>query len=108
MKTVRGRRQFLKNMATLGAGIYVMPFSSAAQNKRPLTVLLSHKLRNPGFLKGVAHSSSIAVTPVSVFQPQHWEHFIQKLRGQRLIGLMDNASYVVFEAVLAGRGARFW
>ena len=107
MKTVPGRRQFLKNMAALGAGIYVMRYASAAQNKRPLTVLLSHKVRNPGFLKGVAHSSSIAVTPVSVFQPQRWEHFIHKHRGQRVIGLMDNASYVVFEAVLADQGARF-
>ncbi len=84
-----------------------MPFASAAQNKRPLTVLFSHKVRNPGFLKGVAHSSSIAVTPVSVFKPQHWEHFIQKHSGQHLIGLMDNASYAVFEAVLADQGARF-
>jgi len=107
MKTVPGRRQFLKNMATLGAGIYAMPFAVAAQNQRPLTVLLSDKVRNPGFLKGVAHMSSIAVTPVSVFQSQKWEHFIEKHRGQRLIGLMDNASYAVFEAVMADRGARF-
>lgn len=107
MKTVPGRRQFLKNMAALGAGIYVMPFASAAQNKRPLTVVLSRNVRSPGFLSSIAHGSSIEVTPVSVFQTQHWKQFSQKHRGQRLIGLMDNASFVVFEAILAGHGARF-
>lgn len=107
MKMVPGRRQFLKNMAVLGAGIYVMPFAGAAPNRRPLTVVLSQNVRSPGFLRGVAQDSSIEVTPVSVFQPQHWEQFTHKHHGQRLIGLMDNASYVVFEAVLADRGARF-
>jgi len=107
MKTVPGRRQFLVNMAALGAGIYAMPFAAAAQTNRPLTVVLSPNVRNPGFLRSVAHSSSIEVTPVSVLQPQHWEQFTRKHRGQRLIGLMDNASYVVFEAVLASHGARF-
>lgn len=107
MKTVAGRRQFLKNMAVLGAGIYLMPFVGAAHDKRPLTVVLSDNVRNPGFLSSVAHSSPIEVRPVSVLQPQHWGAFIQQHRGQRLIGLMDNASYVVFEAVLADQGARF-
>ncbi len=107
MKTVPDRRQFLKNMATLGAGIWVMPFAVAAQNKHPLTVILSHNVRCPGFLRGVAHYSSIEVSPVSVFQSKYWEQFVQQHRNQRLIGLMDNASYVVFEAVLADHGARF-
>ena len=107
MKAVTGRRRFLKNMAALGAGIYVMPFAGAAQNKRPLKVILSRNVRNAGFLNGVAHGSSIEVTPISVFRPRYWEQFIQRHRGQRLIGLMDNASYVVFEAVLSNQGARF-
>ncbi len=107
MKTVAGRRQFLKHMAVLGAGIYVMPFAGAAHNKRPLTVVLSHNVRSPGFLSSVAHGSPIEVRPVSALHPQHWGAFIQQHRGQRLIGLMDNASYVVFEAVLADQGARF-
>jgi hypothetical protein len=47
------------------------------------------------------------MTSVSVFQTRHWEQFVQKHRGQRLIGLMDTASYVVFEAMLTDRGARF-
>ena len=107
MKTVPGRRLFLKNMAVFGVGIYVMPFAGSAHNKRPLTVVLSRNVRSPGFLRSVAHSSPIEVTPVSVLQPQHWGPFIRKHRGQRLIGLMDNASYVVFEAVLADQGAQF-
>ena len=45
MKTVPGRRQFVKNMVTLGAGIYVAPFAGAAPSMRAQTVVLSHKVR---------------------------------------------------------------
>ena len=84
-----------------------MPLASAAQKGRPLTVVLSHNVQNLRFLTSVAQSSSIEVMSVSVFQTQHWAQFVQKHRGQRLIGLMDTASYVVFEAMLVDHGARF-
>jgi len=84
-----------------------MPLAGGAQKSRPLTVVLSHQVQNPGFVMSVAQRSPVVVTSVSVYQTHHWEQFVQKHRGQRLIGLMDTASYVVFEAMLADRGARF-
>ena len=107
MKTVPGRRHFLKTLAAAGAGICVTPFAGAAQNRRPLTVVLSQGVRSPEFLSGIGRRSSLEVTSISVFQAQPWVQWVRKHRGHRLIGLMDNASYVVFEAVLGDQGARF-
>lgn len=107
MKIVPGRRNFLKTIGVVGAGIYAMPFAGAAQVGHPLTVVFSENVQSPEFLSGVALRSSVEVIPICVFQPPSWAHIVQDLRGRHLVGLMDNASYVVFQAVLADQGARF-
>lgn len=107
MKPAPGRRQFLKGLIALGAGIYAMPVISSISSKPPLTLVFSGHVQVDHFLAGLAHGSSVKASSFPVFQPDQWAQFILKHHGQRLVGLMDNASFVIFEAVLADQGARF-
>jgi len=107
MKQVAGRRRFIKGLAALGTGIYVLPTMGSCHSKPPLSLLLSSGVCDTRFATGAAQKASLQVRQVCALQPELWLQSIQQLPTQRLIGLMDNASFVVFEALLVDLGARF-
>lgn len=107
MKQVAGRRRFIKDFAVSGTGIYLLPVMGSFASKHSLTLLLSSGVRDSRFATGATQISSLSVRQVSALQPELWLQSIQLLSKQRLIGLMDTASFVVFEALLIDLGARF-
>jgi len=102
-----GRRLFLKGIVALVACISAKPATGSFVGEQPLSLILSSDVRNTRFATGVAQASSMLTRQVSVLQPVSWLQSVQKFSGQRLIGLMDNASFVVFEALMVDLGARF-
>lgn len=107
MKSLPGRRQFLKGMAALGAGVYIMPVLGASLQHKAITLLLSPGVNHSRFSYGIGQTLPIQVQSLVPFQPRDWRKIIQRHRGERLIGLMDNASFTIFETILADHGARF-
>lgn len=111
MTTCSSRRRFLKGtlkgMAVIGSSIYVLPIVAGSKTSQPITLLFSEGIRNTQFAYGVTQVANIEAKALAMFKPQEWQQTIQQYAGQRLIGLMDNASFAIFETTLANQNAHF-
>jgi len=111
MTTNSSRRRFLKGtlkgMAMVGSSIYVLPIVAGSKTSHPITLLFSEGMRNTQFAYGVAQVSKVEAKALRMFQPQEWQQTMQQYTGQRLIGLMDNANFAIFETILENQSARF-
>lgn len=107
MNLTLDRRRFLQGLTAMGAGFWLRPVA-APKAATPQPLLLSATAPRTGFAGGAAAAVPLQAHYVASLQPQLWlQDVLQQHAGQRLIGLMDNAGFILFETLALDAGVRF-